>query len=68
MSKSLDMLKGLKVRLYLYASELRIRDYEDIKDPSKTMSKLSTYKFTLPTNITENTLAPAWYEVVAVTK
>ena len=67
MSKSLEMLKGLKVRLYLYASELRIRSYEDIKDPTKTMSKLSTYKLTLPTILTPNTLTPAWYEVVAVT-
>jgi len=49
LNKTLTMLKGLKVRLYIYSStDNKIMNYDDVKNPALTMSKLSTYKWQLP--------------------
>jgi len=49
LNKTLTMLKGLNVRLYVYSStEYKIMNYNDIKNPELTMTKLSTYKWQLP--------------------
>ena len=43
MRKTLELLKGTTIKLYVYSSQETINDHATIEDPNKTMKKLSTY-------------------------